>query len=118
MNLDFKRFNTGTLFLVRTPEVFPEGYAEKSFEDMKNKFHFDFAALLETWNCQDGVLWKSDKYPRSSYWKNENRDPVEECFLAADKYDMAFLPEAGIISKTSPRIRNLSRSKEISFRVY
>lgn len=97
MNLDFKKFNTGTLFLCRTPENFPVGYAEKSFEDMKNNLHFDYAAILETWNSADGVLWKSDKYPRSSYWKDEERDPIEECFLAADKYDMAFLIEAGMM---------------------
>lgn len=95
--LDFNKFNTGTLFLVRTPEVFPVGYAEESFKDMKENFHFDFASLLEVWNCKDGVLWKSDKFPRSSYWKNEDRDPIEECFTAADKYDMAFLPEAGMM---------------------
>lgn len=97
MKLNFSNFNTGTLFLVRTPDVFPEEYAEKSFEDMKNNLHFDFAALLETWNCADGILWKSDKFPRSSYWKGVERDPVEECFLAADKYNMAFLPEAGMM---------------------
>ncbi len=97
MKLKFSDFNTGSLFLVRTPDVFPEGYADNSFEDMKNKLHFDYAALLETWNCADGVLWKSDKYPRSSYWKNEERDPIEECFSAADKYGMAFLPEAGMM---------------------
>ena len=96
-NIDFRGFNTGTLFLVRTPEVFPVGYAEESFEDMKHNLHFDFAALLETWNCIDGVLWKSDKYPRSGFWKGEERDPIEECFLAADKYGMAFLPEAGMM---------------------
>ena len=100
MSLDFKKFNTGTLFLVRTPDTFPVGYAEKSFADMKNNLHFDYAALLETWNCDDGVLWKTDKFPRSSYWKNEERDPIEECFCAADKYDMAFLPEAGVIDST------------------
>lgn len=100
MNLDFKKFNVGSLFLVRTPEVFPEGYADKSFADMKNNLHFDFAALLETWNCEEGILWKSDKFPRSSYWKDEERDPVEECFLAADKYGMAFLPEAGMMDNT------------------
>ena len=99
MPLDFTKFNTGTLFLVRTPEVFPVGYADKSFEDMKHNLHFDYAALLETWNCTDGVLWKSDKFPRSNYWKDEPRDPIEECFLAADKYDMAFLPEAGMMDE-------------------
>ena len=98
MNLDFKKFTTGTLFLVRVPEHFPVGYAEEAFKDMK-RLHFDFAALLETWNCFDGVLWKSDKFPRSSYWKDEKRDPIEECFLAADKYDIAFLPEAGFIDQ-------------------
>ncbi len=97
MKLDFTKFNTGALFLVRTPDVFPEGYAEKCFADMKNNLHFDYATLLETWNCFDGILWKSDRFPRSSYWKNEERDPIEECFLAADKYDMAFLPEAGMM---------------------
>ena len=97
MKLDFKKFNTGTLFLVRTPEVFPEGYAEKCFADMKNNLHFDFATLLETWNCMDGTVWKSDDFPRSSFWKNEERDPLEECFAAADKYGMAFLPEAGMM---------------------
>ena len=76
MSLDFKKFNTGTLFLVRTPDTFPVGYADKSFEDMKNNLHFDYVALLETWNCDDGVLWKTDKFPRSSYWKNEERDCV------------------------------------------
>ena len=97
MSLDFKKFNTGTLFLVRTPEVFPVGYADESFADMKNNLHFDYAALLETWNCTDGIVWKSDKFPRSSFWKGEERDPIEECFIAADKYDMAFLPEAGMM---------------------
>ncbi|MBQ9769628.1 MAG: hypothetical protein IJW27_05430, partial [Clostridia bacterium] len=97
MKLNFSDFNTGSLFLVRTPDVFPEGYAEKSFKDMKENLHFDFASWLETWNCADGVLWKSDKFPRSSYWKNEERDPIEECFSAADKYGMAFLPEAGMM---------------------
>ena len=97
MKLNFSGFNTGSLFLVRTPDVFPEGYAEKSFKDMKENLHFDFASWLETWNCADGVLWKSDKFPRSSYWKDEERDPIEECFIAADKYGMAFLPEAGMM---------------------
>ena len=96
MSLDFSRFNTGTLFLVRTPDVFPVGYANECFSDMK-KLHFNFAALLETWNCMDGIVWKNNQYPRSSFWKNEERDPIEECFLAADKYDMAFLPEAGVM---------------------
>lgn len=100
MSLDFNKFNTGTLFLVRTPDVFPVGYADKCFADMKKNLHFDFAALLETWNCRDGVVWKTDKFPRSSYWKDEERDPVEECFLAADKYGMAFLPEAGMMDNT------------------
>ncbi len=99
MSLNFNNFNTGTLFLVRTPEVFPVGYADKCFADMKNNLHFDFVALLETWNCRDGILWKSDKFPRSSYWAGEERDPVEECFLAADKYGMAFLPEAGMMDE-------------------
>lgn len=97
MNLNFKKFNTGTLFLVRTPEVFPVGYADKSFRDMKENLHFDYAALLETWNCVDGTVWISDKFPRSSFWKGEERDPLEECFAAADKYGMAFLPEAGMM---------------------
>lgn len=96
MSLDFSRFNTGTLFLVRTPDVFPVGYANECFSDMK-KLHFNFAALLETWNCMDGIVWKNNQYPRSSFWKKEERDPIEECFLAADKYDMAFLPEAGVM---------------------
>ena len=99
MSLNFKNFNTGTLFLVRTPEVFPVGYADKCFADMKNNLHFDYAALLETWNCQDGTVWMSDKFPRSSYWRGEERDPLEECFLAADKYGMAFLPEAGMMDE-------------------
>lgn len=98
-DLNFRKFNTGTLFLVRTPEVFPEGYADECFEDMKNNLHFDFAALLETWNCEDGVLWKCDKLPRSGFWAGVERDPVEECFLAAAKYEMAFLPEAGMMHK-------------------
>ena len=97
MKLDFTKFNVGTLFLVRTPDVFPVGYADDSFKDMKENLHLNFAALLETWNCFDGVLWKTDKYPRSSYWKDEERDPIEECFLAADKYGMAFLPECGVM---------------------
>lgn len=95
MKLDFSKFNTGALFLVRTPDVFTEGYAEEGFRDMKENLHFDFASVLETWNCFDGVIWKTDKFPRSSYWQGEERDPFEECFLAADKYNMAFLPEAG-----------------------
>lgn len=99
MSLDFKKFNTGTLFLVRTPDVFPEGYADASFADMKHNLHLDYAALLETWNCKDGVLWKSDKLGRSKFWEGEDRDPVEECFLAADKYGMAFLPEAGMMDE-------------------
>ena len=94
---DFKGFNTGALFLVRTPENFPEGYAKRSFEDMKNNLRFDFAAWLETWNCFDGVLWKSDKYPRSGYWKGEERDPIEECFAAADEVGMTFIAEAGVM---------------------
>ena len=98
-DIDFKKFNTGTLFLVRTPDVFPVGYAEESFADMKNNLHFDFAALLETWNCEDGILWKSDLFPRSGFWRDEERDPIEECFAAADKYEMAFLPEAGMMHK-------------------
>lgn len=97
--LDFTKFNTGTLFLVRTPDVFPVGYADESFADMKNNLHFDFAALLETWNCDDGIVWKHPDFPRSSFWKDEPRDPIEECFVAADKYDMAFLPEAGMMHR-------------------
>ena len=99
MSLNFKKFNTGTLFLVRTPEVFPVGYADKCFKDMKENLHFDYAALLETWNCRDGIVWKSEKFPRSSFWEGEERDPLEECFLAADKYGMAFLPEAGMMDE-------------------
>lgn len=98
MSLDFKKFNVGTLFLVRTPEVWYDGYADKCMKDMKD-MHFDFVAHLETWNCNDGVLWKSDKYPRSSFWEGDERDPMEECFAAADKYDLAFLPEAGMTHK-------------------
>ena len=94
---DFKDFNKGALFLIRTPENFSEGYAQKSFEDMKQNLHFDFAAWLETWNCFDGVLWKSDKFPRSSYWKNEERDPIEECFAAADAVGMTYMAEAGVM---------------------
>ncbi|MBE6646923.1 MAG: DUF4350 domain-containing protein [Ruminococcaceae bacterium] len=96
---DFKGFNTGALFLVRTPEYFPEGFAKKSFEDMKYNLHFDFAAWLETWNCFDGVLWKSDKFPRSSYWEGEERDPIEECFAAADEVGMTFIAEAGVMDE-------------------
>lgn len=97
MSLDFNKFNIGTLFLVRTPDVFPEGFADECFKDMKENLHFDFVAHLETWNCKDGILWKSDKFPRSSLWAGEERDPMEECFQAADKYDLAFLPEVGLI---------------------
>ncbi len=97
MNLNFKKFNSGTLFLVRTPDVFPVGYADECFRDMKENLHFDYAALLETWNCVDGTVWISDKFPRSSYWHGEERDPLEECFTAADKYGMAFLHEAGMM---------------------
>ena len=96
---DFKGFNTGALFLVRTPEYFPEGFAKKSFEDMKYNLHFDFAAWLETWNCFDGVLWKSDKFPRSSYWRGDERDPIEECFTAADEVGMTFIAEAGVMDE-------------------
>lgn len=98
-NLDFHRFHVGTLFLVRTPEVFPVGYPDECFADMKQNLHMDYAALLETWNCEDGIVWKSPKFPRSSFWKDCERDPVEECFQAADKYGMAFLPEAGMMDK-------------------
>lgn len=97
MSFDFKQFNAGTLFLVRTPDTFPVDYADKSFRDMKENLHLNFAALLETWNCMDGILWKSDLYPRSSYWSGCDRDPVEECFVAADKYGMTFMPEAGVM---------------------
>ena len=93
MNLDFKKFNTGTLFLVRTPEVFPVGYADECFRDMKENLHFDYAALLETWNCIDGTVWISDKFPRSSLWQGEERDPLEECFAAAgiDKVSYTYI---------------------------
>ena len=94
---DFKGFNKGALFLIRTPENFPVGYAKKSFADMKQNLHFDFAAWLETWNCFDGVIWKSEKFPRSSYWKNEERDPIEECFTAADEVGMTYIAEAGVM---------------------
>lgn len=99
MKVDFQDFHSGTLFLVRTPESFPEGYAQRSFADMKHNLHLDFAALLETWNCEDGTLWISEEFPRSSYWAKESRDPLEECFLAADQYGMAFFPEAGVMDR-------------------
>jgi len=95
--LDFKKFLCGTLFLIRTPESFPEGYAEKSFQDMKENLKLDYAAWLETWNCVDGIIWQHPDYPRSSYWAGCDRDPLEEAFAAADKVDMAFLPECGVI---------------------
>jgi len=47
MKLDFTKFNTDALFLVRTPDVFTEGYAEEGFKDMKENLHFDFASVLE-----------------------------------------------------------------------
>ena len=34
-SLDFRRYTLGTLFLIRTPETFPEGYAEEAFADMR-----------------------------------------------------------------------------------
>lgn len=95
--LDFKKFNTGTLFLIRTPEHFPAGYAAESFRDMKENLHLDYAAWLETWNCMDGIIWQHPDYPRSSYWQGCDRDPLEETFLAADENGMAFLPEAGVM---------------------
>ena len=98
--LDFKKFTCGTLFLIRTPESFPEGYAEKCFQDMKENLHLDYVAWLETWNCIDGIIWKHPDYPRSSYWADCDRDPLEECFAAADKFDMAFLPECGVIHQS------------------
>lgn len=94
--LDFSRFKNGTLFLIRTPETFPDGYAEEAFADMK-RLHFDYAAWLETWNCLDGIVWLHPDYPRSSYWQGCPRDPLEETFLAADRAGMAFLPECGVI---------------------
>lgn len=95
--LDFNKFNAGTLFLIRTPEHFPAGYAAESFRDMKENLHLDYAAWLETWNCMDGIIWQHPDYPRSSYWQGCDRDPLEETFLAADEVDMAFLPEAGVM---------------------
>ncbi len=95
--LDFRKFVCGTLFLIRTPESFPEGYAEKCFQDMKENLHLDYAAWLETWNCTDGIIWQHPDYPRSSYWSDCDRDPLEEAFAAADKVGMAFLPECGVI---------------------
>jgi hypothetical protein len=92
----FEGFKTGTLFLIRTPDAFLPGYADKSLEDMR-KAGLSYITWLETWNCEDGVLWISPKYPRSSYWKNEPRDPLEETFAAADRQGMAFLPEAGVM---------------------
>lgn len=92
----FEGFKTGTLFLIRTPDAFLPGYADKSLEDMK-KAGLTYITWLETWNCEDGVLWITPKFPRSSYWKDEPRDPLEETFSAADKNDMAFLPEAGVM---------------------
>lgn len=96
--IDFSKFNIGSLFLIRTPDTFPEGYAEKCFEDMK-RLHFDYAAWLETWNCADGILWCHPDYPRSSLWEGCPRDPLEETFLAADANDLAFLPECGMMHK-------------------
>ncbi len=92
----FDAFRTGTLFLIRTPDTFPVGYADKCMKDMKS-LHLDYAAWLETWNCMDGTIWPHPDYPRSSFWAGENRDPLEEVFAAADKYGMAFFPEAGVM---------------------
>ena len=94
--LDFRRYTLGTLFLIRTPETFPEGYAEQAFADMR-RLHLEYAAWLETWNCFDGIIWKHPDYPRSSYWKDCDRDPLEETFCAADRNGIAFLPECGVI---------------------
>ncbi len=95
----FNQFRTGTLFLIRTPDTFPVGYAERSIADMAGNLHLDYAAWLETWNCLDGIVWPHKGFPRSSYWKNEPRDPLEEVFQACDKHGMAFLPEAGVMHK-------------------
>ena len=92
----FEGFKTGTLFLIRTPDAFLPGYADQALADLK-KAGLSYITWLETWNCEDGVLWISPKFPRSSYWKDESRDPLEETFSAADKNDMAFLPEAGVM---------------------
>ncbi len=97
-NIDFNQFKIGTLFLIRTPETFPEGYPEKALSDMKS-LGMDYIAWLETWNCQDGILWKNPKYPRSSFWENNARDPLEETFSAADESGLAFLPEAGVMHR-------------------
>ncbi|NMA47137.1 MAG: hypothetical protein GX945_11325 [Lentisphaerae bacterium] len=94
--INFKRFKNGTLFLIRKPESFPVGYAQSAFEDMK-RLHLDYAAWLETWNCRDGVPWIHPDYPRSSFWKDCPRDPLEETFAAADKTGIAFLPECGVM---------------------
>lgn len=95
----FDSFRTGTLFLIRTPETFPVGYAEKSIADMKH-LHLDYIAWLETWNCMDGIVWKHPNYPRSSFWKDEERDPLEEVFEAADRHNMVFMPEAGVMHES------------------
>lgn len=92
----FNTFRTGTLFLIRTPDTFPVGYAERCLADME-RLHFDYIAWLETWNCMDGIVWPHPDYPRSSYWKGETRDPLEEVFEAADRHGLAFLPEAGVM---------------------
>ena len=91
----FNSFKTGTLFLIRTPDVFPPDYADRCFADMK-RLGLDYAAWLETWNCMDGIIWKSNLYPRSSFWSYEERDPLEETFEAADRHGMTFIPEAGV----------------------
>ena len=96
--IDFSHFKNGTLFLIRTPDTFPEGYAQSTFEDMR-RLHIDYAAWLETWNCADGVLWIHPDYPRSHFWEGCPRDPLEETFLAADSAGIAFLPECGVMHK-------------------
>ena len=96
--MNMHTFNCGALFLIRTPETFPEGYAAQAFEDMK-ALHLDYAAWLETWNCMDGIVWPHPDYPRSSFWKGCPRDPLEETFAAADAVGMAFLPECGVMDE-------------------
>ena len=98
-SIDFNHFKNGTLFLIRTPDTFPEGYAQSTFEDMRG-LHIDYAAWLETWNCADGVLWIHPDYPRSHFWEGCPRDPLEETFLAADSTGIAFLPECGVMHKS------------------
>jgi len=90
----FDGFKIGTLFLIRTPETFSANYAERALADMA-ELGIDYISWLETWNCTDGIIWKSDAFPRSSYWKGESRDPLEETFAAAAKNGIAFFPEAG-----------------------